>query len=332
MAPSPTAPRATEVFDQALRMLPRLDGRTVAVTGSTSGTGQVMASTCGALGARVLMLNRPSARADAALDALRRAGAEAELIPCDLQSFASVAEAGAALIAAAPDGLDVLCNNAGVMGLPDTATGDGFDIQMQTNHLSHFLLTSLVWPALVTAAAARGDARVVNQSSGARRGPALKDEFLQRRGGALGGDGFPGLGKWRRYQQSKLANLLFTYALHDRMPRAHADLGVKALCAHPGPTDSGLQEKTAQAGGARLLDRMILGRTLRRAHSVEDGAVGILTAALRPSATSGQFYGPEGRGLPGPTVLLAAERDPEAEARLWSLSLDSTGVADYFGS
>ena len=60
-----------------------------------------------------------------------------------------------------PQGLNVLCNNAGVMALGDKATTDGYDLQMQTNHLSHFLLTKELWPLLEKKGA---DARVVNHS------------------------------------------------------------------------------------------------------------------------------------------------------------------------
>ncbi len=278
------------------------------------------------------MLNRTSSRAEEALAALLGEGIDAVHVPCDLQSFASVQQAAEPLRQACPEGLDVLCNNAGVMGLPDRATADGCDVQMQTNHLSHFLLTSLAWPLLETAARERGEARVVNHSSGARRGPPLKAGYLEKRGGDLGGDGFPGFGRWRRYQQSKLANLLFTYALHDRVASTRPDCGVKVLCAHPGPTNSGLQAKTSHAGGNRLLDRLILWRTMRVAHSVEDGTMGLLRASCEPGVTSGEFYGPRGRGQPGPAHLLPAERNSEGEQLLWETSLATTGLNDFFAS
>jgi len=307
-------------------------GKTVAITGCTSGTGLVLARTCGDLGARVVMLNRPSPRADSALAALTGQGIDAVHVPCDLQSFASVRAAAMRLKEACAGGVDVLCNNAGVMGLPDLATGDGYDVQMQSNHLSHFLLTSQIWPLLETAADARGEARVVNHSSGARRGRPLEAAYLQANGGHLGGDGFPGLGKWRRYQQSKLANLLFTYALHDNIAeqRPAPTLTIKSLCAHPGPTDSGLQAKTADAGGTRLLDRYILQRTLRTAQSVEDGALGITRASCQPGISSPGFYGPSGKGQGGPAELLPPERDPHGEALLWEESLKATGVTSFF--
>ncbi|PFG21228.1 SDR family NAD(P)-dependent oxidoreductase [Serinibacter salmoneus] len=322
-------PPAPVHYDEVVSALPALTGLTVAVTGATSGTGYVLAETVGRLGARVVMVNRPSARADAALGALRVQEIDAHLVPCDLQSFASVRAAAPLLAHAAPNGLDVLANNAGVMALPDRPSGDGCDVQMQVNHLSHALLTSLAWPLLRAAARARGESRVVFHSSGARRGAPIRAESLGRTGGSLGGDGFLGTGKWRRYQQSKLANLLFSYALAERVPADSP--AVKSLCAHPGPTATDLLGKAADAGAAGLLDRAILGRTRRAAHAAPDGALGLIMASLLPGADSGEFYGPPGMGKAGLAALLPPERDRAAEELVWSQTLTTIGVRDFFG-
>ena len=118
-------------------------------------------------------------------------------VDCDLTDFGAVRKA-AGIVAAATkgSGLDVLCNNAGVMALKDVATKDGYDIQMQTNHLSHFLLSRELYPALVKAVQLRGEARIVNHSSFARNGPPGTKlttentyEYLGKNGGSLGGDG-----------------------------------------------------------------------------------------------------------------------------------------------
>lgn len=311
--------------------LPGQSGKVVAITGCTSGMGLVLARTAAQKGAQVVMLNRPSERADRALAELQKIGT-ASLVPCDLTSFASVRAAGAALRDQhAAGGLDALVCNAGLMGLTDQATADGFDIQMQANHLSHFLLTHEVWPLLEQAAARHGEARVVSHSSGARkprkaqRGTFLP-QYLEARGGNLGGDRWPGMGKWRRYGQSKLANLLFTYAL-----QTHADArpgnAVRALCAHPGPTDSGLQAKTP---GTTILDRYILSSTIRAAQSREDGTCGLARATFDPEAQGGDFFGPDPALRTGPAIRLPPERDPEAEETLWQASLRATGLTDFF--
>ncbi len=326
-------PPVTQYYYSLAASLPAMDGKTVLITGCSSGMGLVLARTCGKLGARVVMLNRPSGRADAALALVQKDGSDTVSVPCDLLSFASVRAAGATLRRHLDDtGVDVLCNNAGIMGMPDAASGDGFDVQMQANHLSHFLLTHEVWPLLEKAADERGEARVVNHSSGARNRPKrpLMARYLQPNGGKLGGDGFPGLHKWIRYQQSKLANLMFTYALADHAG-ARPGNRVKSLCAHPGPVDSGLQGKTALAGGTRLLDRYVLASTLKIAQSTEDGTCGIARCCCEPSIENGSFYGPEPAKRTGPAVLLTPERNQAWEDLVWEESLRATGIDEFFG-
>ncbi|UBM59523.1 SDR family NAD(P)-dependent oxidoreductase [Marinilongibacter aquaticus] len=324
----------TKYYHDLVKSFPRMEGKNVVITGCTSGTGLVLARTCGKLGATVYMLNRPSERATEALQLLLNTDhSKAHLVPCDLQNFDAVHEAARQLNALIEDeGCDVLCNNAGVMGLPDRASSNGYDVQIQTNHLSHFLLTSLLWPALKKAAAKRGEARLINHSSGARRmgNKPILAKYFEANGGHLGGDRFPGLQKWQRYQQSKLANLLFTYALMDHVPKEYEEK-IKFLTAHPGPTDSGLQAKTVSAGGKGLFDKYIIRRTLKQAHSVEDGTSGIAICACGENVKTGDFYGPAGNGKSGPAVLLPAERDKESENLLWTLSLKATGIEHFFG-
>lgn len=227
--------------------LPSLTGKVVAVTGCTSGTGYVCARECARKGAHVILLNRASSRATAAEDKLRKEvpGALLTSLECDLTSFASVQKAARALTSSfASTGIDVLCNNAGVMALADEATGDGFDVQMQTNHLSHFLLTREVFPLLEKAAELRGESRVVNHSSmAARIGKPLDEKYLGKNGGNLGGNGNSmifGGARWLRYHQTKLANVVFTYALSDRLKAAGKDR-IKVLCAAPGLAATNLQ-------------------------------------------------------------------------------------------
>eukprot|EP01104_Vermistella_antarctica_P008744 TRINITY_DN2213_c2_g1_i1.p1 TRINITY_DN2213_c2_g1~~TRINITY_DN2213_c2_g1_i1.p1 ORF type:complete len:415 (+),score=82.82 TRINITY_DN2213_c2_g1_i1:52-1245(+) len=374
----------TKHFHTLLRGLPRMEGKTVAITGCTSGTGLVCAKACRSLGARVLMLNRKSSRADSALqlvnsqlfyldgkDAVDEAEAaadvvgdgdgggdgaakegkqkeeegeskdavaeirpspEAILIECDLMRFDSVKAVSEELYRVAPEGIDVLCNNAGVMGMPDVATDDGCDVQMQVNHLSHFLLTSLVWPLLERATASHGEARVVNHSSGARSHlvpKGIEPEYLEKNGGFLGGDGFPGLGKWRRYSQSKLANLMFTYALDDWCKEKKS--GVKIICAHPGPTHTGLQAKTGVAGGNRYLDNFILNRAAGNSNSPEDGSMGIVIGCCQSDVESGQFFGPSAPGAPGPAELLPEERNVASQTIVWDESLRTLGLTGFGG-
>ena len=160
-------------FDTFVDTLPSLADKTIAITGTTTGIGYHTALTCAKRGASVVLLNRPSDRAAASEAELRASvpGATFTVVSCDLTSFASVRAAAAELNATfASSGIDVMCNNAGVMALADAATVDGYDVQMQTNHLSHFLLLKEIFPLLEKAAATRGEARVVHHTSLARYG------------------------------------------------------------------------------------------------------------------------------------------------------------------
>ena len=191
-----------------------MTGKVVAITGTTSGTGYVCAREMAKLGASVILLNRASGRATASLEKLREEvpNGTFDAITCDLQDFDSVRNATEA-IKAKYDVVDVLCNNAGVMALEDRATKDGYDVQMQTNCISPFLLTKGMFPLLKKS----DEARVVNHTSAARLGAPLDSQYFGKNGGDLGGNGtdeenasFSGP-RWERYHQSKLANCAFTY-------------------------------------------------------------------------------------------------------------------------
>ena len=315
-------------FNNLFNNLPSMEGKTVAITGTTSGTGFVSALACGKLGARVLLLNRPSERATAALNELESKNSNGDFtqIDCDLQSFESVREAAKNLRALCPEGLDVLCNNAGVMALEDIATTDGFDVQMQTNHLSHFLLTKLCFDLLENAAKTHGEARIVNHSSIARKQvKSLEAAYLRKNGGNLGGNGasmFFGGGRWIRYGQTKLANATFTACLHEKLQAKGSK--VRALVAHPGLAETDLQSTTVREGG---MGEWFTRQLMKMGQSREDGALGILTCIAHPNAQSGQFFGPGMGGMF--TALKGAAKgypletsydNPETREILWANS------------
>lgn len=146
--------------------LPDASGKVFAITGTTSGTGFVTARPVAECGGEVLLLNRYSGRVPDMLQRLQAAVPHGRFFPidCDLQSFANVRRTAHAIMDHTAK-LDGLAHNARVMGLPDEATEDGYDTQIQTNHLSPFLLTATLMPLLESAAEAEGDARIVSHSS-----------------------------------------------------------------------------------------------------------------------------------------------------------------------
>ncbi len=286
-----------------------MSGRIVAVTGTTSGTGYVCARELARLGAQVILLNRASGRSDAALEKLRAEvpGGEFDAVICDLQDFESVRAASRDIVSRY-EKLDVLCNNAGVMALPDQATKDGYDVQMQTNCLSHFLLTKELFGLLEKS----DDARVVNHTSMARLGEPLQAQYFSKAGGDLGGDGTPQESasfsgpRWERYHQTKLANCTFTYELKRRL-EAGGKTNVKPMIAHPGLSRTNLAVTTAEAGGMDLNAEL-----MSNAQSAEDGATGILRACADPKAVAGDFFGPKGwTGFPERLEVEDLLVDPE---------------------
>ncbi|MEM7678715.1 MAG: SDR family NAD(P)-dependent oxidoreductase, partial [Myxococcota bacterium] len=273
------------------------------------------------------LLNRESERADSALQRLKEEVAQGkfEAIACDLQDFDSVRSA-AAQIKQKHSVVDVLCNNAGVMALPDQATKDGYDVQMQTNCISHFLLTRLLFENIKRSR----DGRIVNHSSMARLGAPLSEEYFQKKGGELGGDGtveenmgFSGP-RWQRYHQTKLANCAFTYGLKEKMER-HGISNVKALLAHPGLAATGLQGTTAKTGGMSKDSPF-----MAQAQSADDGSLGILRCCADPKVQSGDFYGPQKwTGFPDKLPPEELLYDPENIRINWEGCEAAVGVFSF---
>ena len=266
-----------------------LKGKVICVTGCTSGTGLVLAEVCAARGAKVVMLNRSSKRADDALAEVRRVAKKNKkdaqniaLVPCDLQDFQSVRTAAAALHHKCKDGIDVLCNNSGVVALPNVPTTDGFAGEIQANHLGHFLLTAEVWPLLERAAKARGDSRVVNHTSsasqlvwapffhGLRQG--VQTRFFES---DMNNVGHPTsfIGRAQRCSESKYANIVFTYALATKQSI------VKSLCAHPGVVVA--NPAPDQSRGCAFRARTL--GDCARAHSFTRRRARFLSTARRPN-------------------------------------------------
>lgn len=281
-----------------------MTGKVVVITGTTSGTGFICAREVAKKGATVVLLNRKSERAENALQQLQDnvPAGNFDSIECDLQNFDSVRNA-IHTIQSRYDVVDVLVNNAGVMALPDKATKDGYDVQMQTNVISHFLITKELFPLLKKSK----QARVVNHTSMARLGPPLEPQYFEAKGGNLGGDGteeenisFQGP-RWARYHQTKLANAAFTYGLKKKLEEAKIT-NVIPLLAHPGLAATNLQITTAAEGGMDSNSEF-----MNQAQSAEDGATGIIRAAMDPQAQPGHFYGPTAGWKGFPDILTPEE-------------------------
>jgi NAD(P)-dependent dehydrogenase (short-subunit alcohol dehydrogenase family) len=292
--------------------IPDQSGRTAIVTGANSGLGLVTARELARAGASVVMACRNLEKGHAAVDEVRAAApdAQVQLDELDLASLASV-RAFADRFKAPHDGLDLLINNAGVMGSPRRRTADGFELQFGTNHLGHFALTS----ALLETMEGREDARVVTLSSTAHKMGRINFDNL---------NGDRHYFRWNAYGQSKLANLLFALEL-DRRLRAVGST-VKSLAAHPGYAATNLQ-----SSGPPMFDRLVMvASNALIAQSDEMGALPILYAATQPGLEGGTYVGPDGfqeqRGHPKIVQPSGRARDPATARRLWEVSERMTAV------
>jgi protochlorophyllide reductase len=296
--------------------MPDQTGRTVLVTGATSGLGLASAIALAGAGARVLLGARDGGRGATALErVLAEGGPAAELVELDLADLASVHRAAADVRERTGDALHVLLNNAGVMATPPRRTVDGFELQIGTNHLGHAALTWLLMPALRGA----GAARVVTLASLAHRGGGLDVDDLHfvRRTYVAG----------LAYSQSKLANLLFATELDRRLRADGAD--VISVAVHPGVTGTRLFANS-MAHRSPLLARLTAPLTTLFTQDVRNGALPQLYAATAAGVRGGDYVGPGGLGElygpPAPARRSAAARDEEMARRLWEATADATGV------
>ena len=308
--------------------MPRLDGKTVVVTGANSGLGYEGTRAFAAKGATVVMACRSVERAeDAAAEIRADAGGEVDgdldVRECDLASLDSV-RAFADDLSADYDAVDVLCNNAGVMAIPRSETEDGFETQFGVNHLGHFALTGRLFDLFKTAEGIDGEARVVTQSSGAHESGEMDFADLNWE---------ESYGKWKAYGRSKLANLLFAYELQRRIDAANregdAAIGVRSAACHPGYADTNLQLRTAAESGNPL---MTVGMRLANAVLGQDADVGAepMLYAATADVDGGAYVEPGGlmnmRGHPTIGRSNDASYDREDARKLWEYSTEATGV------
>lgn len=316
--------------------LPDVSGKVFAITGTTSGTGFVAAQTVAKHNGEVILLNRPSSRSVASLEKLKEAVPDGKFVPidCDLQDFASVLSASKE-IKAKYTKLYCLSNNAGIMATPDEITGDGYDKQMQTNHLSHFLLTKELLPLLEVSSKEDGDARIVQHSSVARnntKNKTLEEKYFSKyeKDGMLGGyddsEIFKGP-QWSRYSQTKLANSVFCQCLHNKFSaRKDKYKNILSLCAHPGFSMTNLANHIKVSFFARILLTPMI---MLSSQSAEDGTMGLLKAMMdtRDNVEGGILYGPSGmKGYPVAIPPESHETDPKSQTLLWKKSEEAIGA------
>lgn len=298
--------------------IPDQSGKTVLITGANSGLGLHSAKVLAGKGARILLACRDAERGKAALsEVAANSVTEPELVELDLADLGSVREAAARVRERSGDALDVLMNNAGVMGTPQKQTRDGFELQIGTNHLGHAALTWLLMPAL----SARPGARVVTLSSIAHHGNGLDVDDLNFHNRPYS--------PAKSYSQSKAANLLFAFELQRRAARA--DLDLVSIAAHPGMSDSELATNSFRVRAMpAFVTKTVSALNKLITQSTAQGALPQLYAATAPQASGGAYYGPDGyreiRGHPTTAKPSRAARDTDTAARVWEVTAELTGV------
>ncbi|WP_238012932.1 SDR family NAD(P)-dependent oxidoreductase [Dactylosporangium sp. AC04546] len=277
-----------------------LMGKTAVVTGGYSGIGLATTRALAGAGARVIVPARRPAAAAAALS--NDAGVEVHALDLsDLDTVWTFAED----FLRRHEALHILIGNAGVMACPETRVGPGWEAQFATNHLGHYALANLLWPAL----SAAGGARVVAVASGRNPDWTIRWDDVHFTAG---------YDKWAAYTQSKSANILFARHL-DRLGRRH---GVRAFSVNPGwirtPLQRHLTTDEMVAAGWIDADGESLPGLFRTA---EQGAATQVWAATAPELDAhGGEYCADCRLLDSPST------DEADAARLWSLSAELTGL------
>jgi NAD(P)-dependent dehydrogenase (short-subunit alcohol dehydrogenase family) len=280
-----------------------VQGKTVVITGATSGIGAVAARRLAELGARIVIVARDRHRAEETLGELRAVapGQAHAAFYADLSRLREMKRVAGEIAAAEPR-IDVLMNNAGLIAARNERTEDGLERMFATNHLSYFVLTHLLLERLRAA----GGARIVSTASDAHRRGKLDFDRLQEQKGAAG------------YGTTKLCNILFTRELARRL----AGTGVTANCLHPGFVATRFGDN---AGGLLRTGLTIAKRLF--ALSPEEGAQTMVYLASSPEVAgrSGGYYE---RCAPAEPSL-AAQNDADAR-RLWELSVKMTGIGGPF--
>ena len=298
----------TDIPDQA--------GRVAVVTGANGGLGLETARELARKRGHVVMAVRDQEKARTAEADIRNSVPDAslELVSLDLGSQASV-RAAAERILSGHERVDLLVNNAGVMGIPERKTADGYEMQFGVDHLGHWTLTALLLPALLRSPSAR----IVTVTSTAHHmgrpvdpgNPHLEGRYRP----------------WRAYGQAKLANFHFGLGLQRELSAAGA--AAASLIAHPGLSNTDLQSVSVRETGGGASQRFFLTLAQYTGMSAARGALSQLRAATDPHAKGGEFYGPlwVNNGPPVRKPVFRRVGMTGAIAKLWEVSERETGVA-----
>jgi retinol dehydrogenase 14 len=280
-----------------------MTGKTVLITGGTGGIGRATAIRLASMGARVGIVGRNLGRAQrAAAEICSESGnAVVDAFGADMSSQAEVRHLASDVLAAYPR-LDVLINNVGGFWSHRHVTADGLERTFALNHLAPFLLTSLLLDRLIASA----PARIVTVSSSAQSmGTIAFDDLMGER--KYSGQ--------QAYNQSKLANVMFTYELARRL----TGTGVTATALHPGMTNTSFSAEDPSRVFAPLV--MVMRPFMKKPARAADTPV-YLASSPEADGLTGQFFASR-----EPRKSNKYSYDAGMTARLWRVSADLVDLA-----
>ncbi|KAI4718305.1 hypothetical protein E4T48_05509 [Aureobasidium sp. EXF-10727] len=292
--------------DLGLSQLPSQTGKTILITGGTSGLGRELVRYLAALEpAKIFFTGRSQVRADEVLADIthRYPKIQARFVQMDLASLSDIKRSVELLIPQLDGRLDVLICNAGIMAAPPGLSTDGYEIQFAINFLGHALLTQYLLPTLTATASSHGDARIVNTTSeGLMLAPSEKgivfSDLKTKQEYGFGA-------RWRRYGQSKLAQVLYTTQLAQRHPT------VSTIVIHPGVVGTDLVKTLGWA------DRLLVYATAKIT-TPEDGCKNSMWGATAPreDVENGAYYSPIAE--PGKQAKWIKDQDLGDELWKWT--------------
>ena len=276
-----------------------MEGKTVVITGGTSGVGHAAAVELAGLGARIVLIARDAERAGSTLAELGKNVAHG-VYYADL-SLAAEVKRVAREIAAAEPRIDALINNAGGIFARRQVTAEGWERTFATNHVAYFALTGGLRERLLASA----PARVINTASEVHRGARLDFDDLQSE---------KGYSNYGAYGKSKLCNILFTRELARRL----AGTGVTANCLHPGVVATRLGQDRGPVEGDPFAANFLRGNGM----TPEEGARTIVYLASSPevSHVTGQYFDQCRAKAPSREA-----QDDKTGERLWAETLRIAG-------
>lgn len=296
--------------------IPDQTGRVALVTGGNGGLGVETCRALAAKGAHIIMAARNQGKAAAARAGVIDRSPKADIVvkQLDLGSLDSVNSFTSAVLADY-DRVDILINNAGVMGIPEQRTADGFEMQFGVNHLGHHALTALVYPLLVNTPGSR----VVSITSTGRHYGKPVDLANPHLDGVYT--------PWRSYGQAKLANLHFALGLEQRFRAAGAQ--TQSLVAHPGLSHTDLQANSVRETGGGWSQRFWDWLASHTGMSPERAVLPQLRAATDPTACGGELYAPRfvNRGPPVRRPLVGRSTNQRSIDTLFAVSERETGLS-----